>query len=151
MPGMNGDVVAAQMKAGQSDVPIALLSADDGLPESALRWVDAFVSKERVARKPPTDCRVFARSTSSICPSQWFNWRARKTRGIRHARLFRVLTGKRRSPGIGEFSIEHVRSSLDRRARTFVRKCSIIGAFGSCRQTHDLCAVVAHRCVVTPD
>jgi len=45
MPGMNGDVVAEQMKAGQSDVPIALLSADEGLPASALRWVDAFVSK----------------------------------------------------------------------------------------------------------
>lgn len=45
MPGMNGDVVAERMKARQCDVPIALLSADDGLPESALRWVDAFVSK----------------------------------------------------------------------------------------------------------
>jgi CheY-like chemotaxis protein len=45
MPGMNGDVVAAHMKAGQSDVPIALLSADEGLPESALKSVDAFVSK----------------------------------------------------------------------------------------------------------
>jgi CheY-like chemotaxis protein len=45
MPGMNGDVVAKRMKAGQPDVPIALLSADDGLPERALKWVDAFVSK----------------------------------------------------------------------------------------------------------
>ena len=45
MPGMNGDVVAEHMKAGQPDVPIALLSADDGLPESVLKWVDAFVSK----------------------------------------------------------------------------------------------------------
>jgi CheY-like chemotaxis protein len=45
MPGMNGDVIAEHMKAGQSDVPIALLSADDGLPESALTWVDGFVSK----------------------------------------------------------------------------------------------------------
>ena len=45
MPGMNGDVVAEQMKAGQPDVPIALLSADDEPPEHALRWVDAFVSK----------------------------------------------------------------------------------------------------------
>ncbi len=45
MPGMNGDVVAEHMKAGQPDVPIALLSADDGLPASALGWVDAFVSK----------------------------------------------------------------------------------------------------------
>ena len=45
MPGMNGDVVAEPMKAGQPDVLIAPLSADDGLPESALKWVDAFVSK----------------------------------------------------------------------------------------------------------
>ncbi len=45
MPGMNGDVVAEHMKAGQPDVLIALLSADDRLPESALRSVDAFVSK----------------------------------------------------------------------------------------------------------
>ena len=45
MPGMNGDVVAEHMKSSQPDVPIALLSADDGLPESALRWVDVFVSK----------------------------------------------------------------------------------------------------------
>jgi CheY-like chemotaxis protein len=45
MPGMNGDVVAGHMKACQPDVPIALLSADEGLPESALKWVDAFVSK----------------------------------------------------------------------------------------------------------
>ena len=45
MHGMNGDVIAEHMKAGEPDVPIALLSADDGLPESALKWVDAFVSK----------------------------------------------------------------------------------------------------------
>jgi two-component system autoinducer 1 sensor kinase/phosphatase LuxN len=30
IPGMNGDVVAEHMKAGQPDVLIALLSADDG-------------------------------------------------------------------------------------------------------------------------
>ena len=45
MPGMNGDVVAEHMKASQPDVLIALLSADEGLPESVLRRVDAFVSK----------------------------------------------------------------------------------------------------------
>jgi len=45
MPGMNGDLFAERMKAGQSDVPIALLSEDEGLPDSALKWVDAFVSK----------------------------------------------------------------------------------------------------------
>ena len=42
--GIDGDVVAEHMKAGEADVPIALLSADDGLPESALKSVDAFVS-----------------------------------------------------------------------------------------------------------
>jgi CheY-like chemotaxis protein len=45
MLGMNGDVVAKHMKSIQPDVPIALLSADEGLPESALKWVDGFVSK----------------------------------------------------------------------------------------------------------
>ena len=45
MPGMNGDVVAQHMKASQSDIPIALLSADDELPESTLRSVEAFISK----------------------------------------------------------------------------------------------------------
>ena len=84
MPGMNGDVVVEHMKAGESDVPIALLSADEGLPEKCSemgRWVCV---QERVAREPATDYRAFARSAFSICPSRWLNWRARKTRGIRH-------------------------------------------------------------------
>jgi CheY-like chemotaxis protein len=45
MPGMNEDVFAERMKAGQSDVPIALLSGDEGLPDSAQKSADAFVSK----------------------------------------------------------------------------------------------------------
>jgi len=45
MPGVNGDVIAERMKASQPDIPIAILSADDGLPESALESVDAFISK----------------------------------------------------------------------------------------------------------
>jgi CheY-like chemotaxis protein len=45
MPQMNGDVVAAHMKACKPDVPIALLSADDWVAPSALKSVDAFVSK----------------------------------------------------------------------------------------------------------
>jgi len=45
MPGMNGDVAAAHMKASKPDVPIALLSADDWISPSKLRMVDAFVSK----------------------------------------------------------------------------------------------------------
>jgi CheY-like chemotaxis protein len=45
MLGMDRDVVVKHMKTIQPDVPIALLSADEGLPESALKWVDGFVSK----------------------------------------------------------------------------------------------------------
>lgn len=45
MPVMNGDVVAERMKASQPDVPIAILSGDVGLPTSALKSVEAFVSK----------------------------------------------------------------------------------------------------------
>jgi CheY-like chemotaxis protein len=45
MPRANGDVIAQRMKASQPDIPIAILSADDGLPESALESVDAFISK----------------------------------------------------------------------------------------------------------
>lgn len=45
MPGVNGDVIAERMKASQPDIPIAILSADEGLPESALESEDAFISK----------------------------------------------------------------------------------------------------------
>ncbi|HYL15699.1 MAG TPA: response regulator [Terriglobales bacterium] len=45
MPEMNGDVVAERMKASKGDVPIAMLSADEGISESLLRSVDAFISK----------------------------------------------------------------------------------------------------------
>lgn len=45
MPRTNGDVIAQRMKSSQPDIPIALLSADDALPESALESVDAFTSK----------------------------------------------------------------------------------------------------------
>ena len=62
MPGMNGDVVAEQMKAREPDVPIALLSADERLPESALRWVNAFVSK---SESPATCYRLSG--VCSIC------------------------------------------------------------------------------------
>jgi CheY-like chemotaxis protein len=45
MPQMTGDAVAERMKTSQPDIPLALLSADEALPESALKWVDAYVSK----------------------------------------------------------------------------------------------------------
>jgi CheY-like chemotaxis protein len=45
MPAMNGNVIAERMKASQPDVRIAILSGDVGLPASALKSVEAFVSK----------------------------------------------------------------------------------------------------------
>lgn len=45
MPEMNGDAAARQMKALKPDIPIALLSGDELLPERALEPVDAFISK----------------------------------------------------------------------------------------------------------
>ena len=45
MPQMSGDVIARQMKAIHPDVPLALLSGDDYLPDSVLRSVDGFISK----------------------------------------------------------------------------------------------------------
>ena len=45
MPEMMGDVVAGLMRASKSDVPIAMLSSDDGIAEYVLGSVDAFVSK----------------------------------------------------------------------------------------------------------
>ena len=46
LPHMNGDMVAERMKAIQPEIPIVMLSADEELPENALRWVDAFMSKD---------------------------------------------------------------------------------------------------------
>jgi CheY-like chemotaxis protein len=45
MPEMMGDKVAASMKQVKPEVPIMLLSADDGLPQDALRSTDTFLSK----------------------------------------------------------------------------------------------------------
>lgn len=47
MPNMNGDVAASQMKARKTDVPIALLTADDLGPLKHLETVDALVSKSQ--------------------------------------------------------------------------------------------------------
>jgi len=45
MPGMNGGEVAAEMKKRRPGVPILMLSAHMFPPDSALRNVDAFVTK----------------------------------------------------------------------------------------------------------
>src|SRR6266436_9156730 len=49
MPEMNGELVAAEMKRTNPEIPILMLSGWVSPPESALRLVDEFVSKgERV-------------------------------------------------------------------------------------------------------
>ncbi len=45
MPPMNGNIVAERMKATRPDVPIAILSGDEGIAGRALECADAFVSK----------------------------------------------------------------------------------------------------------
>jgi CheY-like chemotaxis protein len=45
MPEMNGELVAAEMKRTNPEIPILMLSGWASLPESALRLVDEFVSK----------------------------------------------------------------------------------------------------------
>jgi len=45
MPGINGEVVAAEMKRMNPRIPILMLSGCVSLPESALLLVDEFVTK----------------------------------------------------------------------------------------------------------
>ena len=50
MPEMNGHEVATKIKRVRPQVPIVMVSSDDAVPEQALDAVDAFVSKDEVAR-----------------------------------------------------------------------------------------------------
>ncbi len=47
MPGINGSVIAAEMKRLKPNVPILLLSAYGPLPERKLKFVDQFLSKSQ--------------------------------------------------------------------------------------------------------
>ncbi len=50
MPEMNGHEVATKIKRIRPQVPIVMVSSDDAVREQALDAVDAFVSKDEVAR-----------------------------------------------------------------------------------------------------
>ena len=50
MPGMNGDVVASEMKLLKPDVPIMLLSAYGPLPKNKVKAVDCILSKSQSPR-----------------------------------------------------------------------------------------------------
>ncbi|MGB7586515.1 MAG: response regulator [Terriglobales bacterium] len=49
MPGMNGGEVATAMRHLSPQAPIIMLSASPDVPEQALKLVDAFVVKDRLA------------------------------------------------------------------------------------------------------
>lgn len=49
MPEMNGQEVAIEMRRLRPQAPIIMLSGEVDVPEQALKWVDAFIAKDRVA------------------------------------------------------------------------------------------------------
>ncbi len=49
MPGMNGQEVAIEMRRLKPRAPIIMLSGVVDVPEHALKWVDAFIAKDRLA------------------------------------------------------------------------------------------------------
>lgn len=50
MPEMNGHEVATKIKRIRPQVPIVMVSSDDAVPKQVLDAIDAFVSKDEVAR-----------------------------------------------------------------------------------------------------
>ena len=49
MPEMNGHEVAIEMRRLRPQAPIIMLSGAIDVPEQALKWVDAFIAKDRLA------------------------------------------------------------------------------------------------------
>ena len=78
MPGMNGDVVAAEMKLLKPHVPIMLLSAYGPLPNSKLKSVDAFPSKSQPPRILLSTLREVLDGWSKPFFYRWLHqWRGR--------------------------------------------------------------------------
>lgn len=48
MPEMNGQEVAIEMRRLRPQAPIIMLSGAADVPEQALKWVDAFIAKDRL-------------------------------------------------------------------------------------------------------
>ncbi|HEX9111151.1 MAG TPA: response regulator [Terriglobales bacterium] len=49
MPEMNGQQVAIEMRRLRPQAPIIMLSGEVDVPKQALKWVDAFITKDRLA------------------------------------------------------------------------------------------------------
>jgi CheY-like chemotaxis protein len=84
MPGMNGDVVAAEMKRINARVPIMLLSAYGPLPKSKLSSVDSFVSKSQPANIMLSTLQNLLNDGHKPFFSRWIDhWRSRN-QGVTH-------------------------------------------------------------------
>jgi two-component system, cell cycle sensor histidine kinase and response regulator CckA len=67
MPEMNGHVLASEIKRLKPQVPIVMVSSDDGIPEPTLNMVDAFVSwNERPSRLLPVIARICGENPSGF-------------------------------------------------------------------------------------
>jgi CheY-like chemotaxis protein len=49
MPEMNGQAVVLEMRRLRPETPIIMLSGEANIPEQVLKWVDAFVAKDRLS------------------------------------------------------------------------------------------------------
>jgi CheY-like chemotaxis protein len=49
MPEMNGQAVVLEMKRLRPETPIIMLSGELNIPDQVLKWVDAFVAKDRLS------------------------------------------------------------------------------------------------------
>ncbi len=49
MPEMNGQAVVLEMRRLRPETPIIMLSGEVNIPEQVLKWVDAFVAKDRLS------------------------------------------------------------------------------------------------------
>jgi two-component system cell cycle sensor histidine kinase/response regulator CckA len=66
MPEMNGQEVAMKMRRLRPQAPIIMLSGSVDVPEQALKWVDAFISKDCLASKLlPTIAQLYGFGSTS--------------------------------------------------------------------------------------
>jgi|ERR1051326_1637564 CheY-like chemotaxis protein len=66
MPGMNGHAVAIEMRQLRPQAPIIMLSGAVDIPEQALKWVDAFIAKDRLASQLlPTIAQLYGSGSTS--------------------------------------------------------------------------------------
>jgi two-component system, cell cycle sensor histidine kinase and response regulator CckA len=66
MPEMNGQEVAIEMRRLRPEAAIIMLSGAADVPEQALKWVDAFIAKDRLASQLlPTIAQLYGYGATS--------------------------------------------------------------------------------------